>query len=77
MRAKDIKGAVSFWSAEHQIKIFDVRWQKIFGGSKDDYGYSVQQTTDSGYIIIGYTYSFGNYKPNVYLVKTDESGNLL
>jgi hypothetical protein len=34
-----------------------VEWQKCFGGTGEDYPYSIQQTTDNGYIIAGNTNS--------------------
>lgn len=53
----------------------DSLWIKTYGGTSSDYGWSVQQTSDGGYIITGYTSSFG--AGNVLLLKTNPFGDAL
>ncbi len=55
----------------------DTLWSRTYGGSSNDYGYSVQQTPDGGYVIAGYSLSFGAGAEDVWLLKTDASGDTL
>ncbi len=50
-------------------------WSKTYGGSADDVGYSVNLTSDGGYIIAGYNSSFGAGFADVFVIKTDANGN--
>jgi hypothetical protein len=55
----------------------EVQWSITYGGINGDVAYSVQQTSQGGYIFAGYTRSFGADSNDVYLVKTDSLGDTL
>jgi len=55
----------------------NLQWAKTYGGTLDDSARAIVQTSDGGYIITGTTNSFGTGTYDIFLIKTDSSGNLL
>lgn len=90
VRAQDNKGAYSNilkWTFEYIGEPY-ITWQKCLGGSENEsianFPYaSIQQTTDGGYIVAGYTESNdGNVSGNkgntdIWVVRLDGTGNIL
>lgn len=54
-----------------------IQWTKTYGGTANDAGRSIKQTTDGGYIIAGYTSSFGTGYQDTYLLRTDGTGTIV
>jgi uncharacterized delta-60 repeat protein len=54
----------------------NVQWTKTIGGSNDDFAPSIMQSSDGGYAVAGYTYSFGAGTYDFYVVKLDSGGNV-
>ena len=63
-----------------------IEWQKSLGGSDDDWGYFIAQTNDSGYLVVGYSYSndgdvHGHHSDTLWtdywIVRLDSSGDTL
>ncbi len=52
-------------------------WVKAYGDTGAEFCWSVQQTTDGGYILAGQTQNSYQQIGQVYLVKTDAQGNVL
>jgi hypothetical protein len=79
-----VAGWTNFWSGGHNYDAFliktnasgNVQWAKTYGGTNNDSAYSVQQTSDGGYILAGVTYSFGAGGGDAFLIKTNASGNV-
>ncbi|MBI4646045.1 MAG: T9SS type A sorting domain-containing protein [Bacteroidia bacterium] len=61
------------------VKITDdgsFQWSKTYGGIGDEIAYSLEQTSDGGYLITGTTNSVGAGQNDIFLIKTDSSGNI-
>ena len=51
-------------------------WSQTYGGGRNDEGSAIIRTSDQGYLIVGGSKSFSeNEDEDVYIVKTDDSGN--
>jgi hypothetical protein len=50
---------------------------KTIGGSSEDFAWSIIQSSDGGYVVAGWTQSFGAGGRDIYVVKLDSSGNII
>jgi len=53
----------------------DTSWTRSFGTGEGDWGRSVQQTIDEGFIVVGSTWGIVGGQAHIYLIKTDALGN--
>lgn len=65
-------GLVLFY--DQQLKI---KKAKHFGGDKLDFLWGIAETNDEGYLITGFTYSFGNGGSDAWIVRLNANGDTL
>jgi uncharacterized delta-60 repeat protein len=53
-----------------------IEWQKKYGGSQPEEASSIQQTNDGGYIVAGYTESFGAGSQDLWILKLNSAGDI-
>jgi hypothetical protein len=53
----------------------NVTWQKTYGGAANEWATSIEQTSDGGYIVAAFTFSFGT-RGNFWVLKLDAGGNV-
>ncbi len=58
-------------------EIGDTLWTKTYGGSRNEIAYSVIEVSSGGFLITGYTNSYGAGSTDVYLIRTDLNGDTL
>lgn len=54
----------------------NMQWNQTYGGTGRDEAHSVIQTSDGGYAVVGYTFSFGAGNYDFWLIKTDSNGTM-
>jgi len=69
-------GETDVWIIKTDIN-GDSLWSRTFGGEEDDNGKCIQQTADGGFVIVGYTASFGESFGDVWLIRTNADGDSL
>jgi hypothetical protein len=78
-------GTTSFGAGEYDFWLVktdnfgNMEWNKTFGEKDDDYAYSLIETSDKGFALIGRTGGTGSFlgeEYDVLLIKTDEHGNM-
>jgi len=54
----------------------EIEWQKTYGGSGFDLAHAIEQTQDGGYVVAGWTETFGAGDMDMWVLKLDANGNM-
>lgn len=68
-------GNTDFYIVKYSL-LGTVQWTRTVGGPQLDEAYSIRQTSDGGYIVAGYTTSYGSGNEDILLVKLTSAGAL-
>src|SRR6187549_262202 len=52
-------------------------FERVYGGADMEFGYSVRQCADGGYVLLGSTESSGSGSRDIYMIRTDAAGDTL
>ncbi len=55
----------------------NIQWSKTYGGTSNDMATDVKETPDGGFIVAGWTQSFGAAGYDFWVLKTDSNGNVI
>jgi len=72
----------SFGSGDYDVVLMKVNaegeliWNHHYGGTGDEYAFSLTQTHDNGYALAGMSSSYGRGNNDYWLVKTDQNGSM-
>ncbi|MDH4257666.1 MAG: hypothetical protein OEV50_02560, partial [Candidatus Aminicenantes bacterium] len=69
------EGGEDFWVLK-LASSGDVEWQWTYGGNSGDRAFFIQQTGDGGYVVAGYTRSFGAGERDIWILKLSSSGDV-
>lgn len=69
-------GGIDIWLIRTDFN-GDTIWTKTYGTVSTDYGNSVKETSDGGFVLTGRTMDFSMGSPAIYLVRTDSNGDIL
>jgi hypothetical protein len=53
-----------------------MQWNHTYGGPRQELAYDIVQDQKGGFVLAGFTHSFGVGTPNYWLIKTDSVGNM-
>ncbi|HEY7733564.1 MAG TPA: hypothetical protein VIB07_02105 [Nitrososphaera sp.] len=54
----------------------NIEWDKAYGGGSGEGANALKQTSDGGYIVVGFTSSFGEGNGDFWVLKLDSDGNV-